>query len=212
MGVEASCAAGAREDAMKDPTVPRADTNAVTTRLLRRPRLLFLAVALLVGSVELLVVRSAGFRAQPELLGGAVVVDLVLLLPLLWYWLVIRRGRAPGISVVPVAVAAWLVADRRASRIRHLRLDVDRLLVAAGLRWTLSVPRGSVVRIRRPSVGEDFAGDGKLSTAILQPPTVVLELGEPVLAEGPFGVSRDVTILGLTVDEPERLEEALESG
>lgn len=41
---------------------------------------------------------------------------------------------------------------------------------------------------------------------------MVLELGEPVLAEDPFGVSRDVTLLGLTVDEPERLEEALESG
>lgn len=153
--------------------------------------------------------RRSGWGAVVLALSMAAGVEVVAVHALVSRWSLPAAWVLTALSLYGVL---WLVADWRASRIRHLLLDGDRLLVGTGLRWTLSVPRESVVRIRRPSVGEDFAGDGKLSTAILQPPTVVLELGEPVLAEGPFGVSRDVTLLGLTVDEPERLEKALESG
>lgn len=79
-------------------------------RPLRRPYLLFLAAVLLVAAAELVVVRSAAFSARPEVVGGAVVVDIVVLLPLLWAWLVVRPGRAPAVTVLPVAVAAWLAA------------------------------------------------------------------------------------------------------
>lgn len=97
----------------------------MTTRALRRPSVLFLAAALLVAAVELLVVRSAAFDARPGVLGGAVVVDVVILLPLLWAWLVVRPGRAPAVTVLPVAVAAWLAAKA--------------LLPAAGERWLHAV-------------------------------------------------------------------------
>lgn len=79
-------------------------------RLSHRPTAVFLAAALLVVAVEAFVAQSAGLRAHPDLLGVAVAVDLVVGIPLIWGWLMVRRGPAPAITLVPVTVAAWLAA------------------------------------------------------------------------------------------------------
>lgn len=80
----------------------------MTASLRSRPLLLFLAAAVLVGAAELAVVRSAAFAARPRLLGGAVAVDLLVVVPLLWAWLGVRRGGMPAATLLPVVAAAWL--------------------------------------------------------------------------------------------------------
>lgn len=79
-------------------------------RSARRSRLIFLGAASLIAAVELLLIRSVPFGRHPGLLGAAVTVDLVLVVPLLWLWLGVRRGGAPAVTVAPVAVGGWLLA------------------------------------------------------------------------------------------------------
>jgi hypothetical protein len=74
----------------------------------RRPHLVLAAALLLVAAAEVMVVQSAAFAARPRLLGGAVTVDLLVVVPLLWVWLGVRRGGMPAATLLPVLVAAWL--------------------------------------------------------------------------------------------------------
>lgn len=57
-------------------------------------------------AVEFTVVRSAIFAREPALLSLAVTFDLLVILPLLYYGLVVRRGRAPVLTLVPVLFAS----------------------------------------------------------------------------------------------------------
>ena len=80
----------------------------MTERLARRPLLLFLGAALAALAVEAAVVDAAAFRARPELLGGAVAFDLLVVVPALWAWLGIRRAGLPAVTLAPVLVVCWL--------------------------------------------------------------------------------------------------------
>lgn len=332
----------------------------MTERLARRPLLLFLGLALATLAVEAAVVDAAAFRARPELLGGAVTFDLLVVVPALWAWLAVRRAGLSAVTLAPVLVACWLaarallpagaegglelaaaaapalevallaylgfrvrrivracrgsdqtdavlrlregagavlgrgraarlvadeismfrylvrppadrspdgstaftyhrtggwgavvfavslavaaeatavhalvtgwsapaawvltglslysglwlVADWRATRTRPVRLGEDGLLVRTGLRWTARIPLSAVSVARRAEAGEAFDGDRELSTTLPGPPDVALELDRPVTVAGPFGIDRQVTRLGLAVDEPEAFLAALEA-
>jgi len=85
-------------------------------------------------------------------------------------------------------------------------------VVRAGLRWTAAIPRGHVLQARPPSPAEEFREEGALSLAPVGPPALVLELSGAADVEGPFGITRRVTTLGIPVDDPERLAARLEPG
>jgi hypothetical protein len=326
-----------------------------------RPGFVFLAAAALVVAAEILVTQTGALAARPELLGRAVTVDLLVVLPALWWWLGVRRSGAPPVTLVPVVVAAWwiakallpaesqawlrtaaavapaleaglllylglrirrirrayhgttpgdpvlrlraavaevlgagaasrlladeittlrylfrppglpvprgtetftthrrsgwgavvfalslvgavevvavhalvarwshpaawaltalsvygilwLVADWRATRARPVTLGGGSLVVRAGLRWNASIPRGRVLEARAPSPAEEFREEDALSLAPLGPPALVLELSAPTEVEGPLGISRRVTKLGIPVDDPERMAARLGGG
>lgn len=61
-------------------------------------------------------------------------------------------------------------------------------------------------RTRRPA-----PDDGYLSTVPVGSPRYVIELRTAVVATGPYGLTRGVQWIGLTVDEPERFEGRLRS-
>ena len=84
--------------------------SAARALVREHPRRLFASLALVALLVELAVVQSAGFARRPGLIGAAVTLDLVVLVPALWAWLGVRRGGAPGWSLVPVVVASTAAA------------------------------------------------------------------------------------------------------
>lgn len=150
--------------------------------------------------------RRSGWGGMVFALCLAVGIEVVAVHALVARW---SAGGAWVLTGLSLYGLLWLVADWRASRARPHLLDGDRLLVRAGLRWTASVPLATVRGVRRLPAGEDLRGEGELSTATPGASPVVLELSRPVTVDGPFGVSRQVTRLGLAVDDPDRLAEAL---
>jgi hypothetical protein len=66
----------------------------------------FGALAALALAAEFAIARSAAFAREPAVLSLAVTFDLLVGLPLLYYGLVVRRGRAPASTLVPVLFAS----------------------------------------------------------------------------------------------------------
>lgn len=80
----------------------------------RYPLSLFLSLATLLVLTEWLVIQSSSFSRGADRLALGVTVDLVVLLPLLYYWLIIRTGRWSKTSMVAVfsgcvGMAKWLL-------------------------------------------------------------------------------------------------------
>ena len=103
----------------------------------------------------------------------------------------------------------WLVGDYRAMRRRPHELRANALLVRYGLRWDLEATWNQVSLVRRTR--QPAAGDGYLSTVPIGSPRYVVELSEPTEATGPYGITREVRHVGLTVDDAEAFEERLRS-
>jgi len=71
----------------------------------------FAAIAIAVYGVALAVVRFVPRVDKPDLLSGAVTLDLVVLIPVTYYLLLVRSRRAPPISVVPVVLLSFAAAS-----------------------------------------------------------------------------------------------------
>jgi hypothetical protein len=157
----------------------------------------------------------ASFSYHRESGYGAVVAALVMvcgieavvvhLLVALWSataaWLLTALG---------VYTVVWLLGDYQAARLRALVVGEDALYVRLGLRWSLRVPYDQIVRVVPP--GREELGrrtPGYLHAVLLVAPQVVLELGGPMRARGPYGVGKEVTRVGIAVDDLEGLHAAL---
>jgi hypothetical protein len=75
-------------------------------------RLLFGVAAAFVVAADAAVVASRKFAIHPGPLSAAVLADVLLVVPLLWYALVVRSGAARPRSLLPVALACLAVAGR----------------------------------------------------------------------------------------------------
>lgn len=114
-----------------------------------------------------------------------------------------------GATLLTLYGALWLVADYRASVLRPVLLTPELLRVRTGLRWSVEVPRSQLARVQRT---RPAAMDPVLEAVLVGSPTLWIELRDPVVAQGPFGVTRVVRWIALAVDAPDQLTTALESG
>ncbi|MCX7851963.1 MAG: hypothetical protein N2383_04175 [Caldilineales bacterium] len=102
----------------------------------------------------------------------------------------------------------WIVGDYHAIRLHPIVLDRTHLHLRLGLRWRLSVPLTALVALRKPTQAEAKAFDD-VHFGLWGEPQWVLELAEPLTAEGLFGRRRTVRRVGITVDDPKGLATAL---
>jgi hypothetical protein len=121
------------------------------------------------------------------------------------------RSWSEAAAVVHIALSlygiVWLVGDYRAMRRRPHELRATGLRVRYGLRWDVEVAWEQVASVRRTR--QPVAGDGYLNTVPLGSPRYVVELCERTRATGPYGITREVGHIGLTVDDAEAFEQRL---
>lgn len=99
----------------------------------------------------------------------------------------------------------WFLADYRATRLRPILLDEETLLIRAGLRWTVRIPRGHVVALHKKGPkSEAFIRATLPSTTPLW-----IELAEPVTAQGPYGKLKQARWISVGVDDAKAFREAL---
>lgn len=75
------------------------------------PVTLFLALSLTVMFVERLVVRSTSFTQHPDIFSLAVTVDIAIGLPLLYYFLLVRKKYAAKGTLIPVFILSVVAAN-----------------------------------------------------------------------------------------------------
>jgi len=71
----------------------------------------FIALAVSICAAEIWIVSSAFFMQNPNALAFGVTVDLVIVIPSLYYFFVLRKKQAPIISLVPVIILSLAVAS-----------------------------------------------------------------------------------------------------
>ena len=124
----------------------------IRSRALRNPAALFTLIAISIAVCEIAIVRSAVFARNPDVASWGVTFDLTITIPLLYWFLLVRTGRARAITLAPVFVlctsAAAIIVPRSDQAFLHqLRwLAVPLEIVTVGL-LVVSVGR------RRPAGG-----------------------------------------------------------
>jgi hypothetical protein len=155
--------------------------------------------------------RRLGYGAVAAGLMMVVAVEVVPVHLLLALW---SPAAAWGLTALSVYSLLWLLGDYRAMVLRPTLLrrkgEGDVLEVRVGVRWNLSVPLSDVRSLRRAGAAPPpTLTPGYLRATPIGAPRLLLELAEPVVARGPYGWRREVSLLGLTVDDEPAFEELL---
>lgn len=112
------------------------------------------------------------------------------------------------LTILSLYTFLWLVADFHAIQLQPFRLTDEVLHLRVGLRWCVTVPLALISEIR-PVMAADLKGDDYLNLAVFGEPRLLLRLQEPVVVQGPLGIHKAASRIGLTVDEEGLFKEAL---
>lgn len=124
-----------------------------------KPWQMFLVLAAALVALESWVVTRPDFAAQPDVLGLAVTVDLTIGVPLLFFFLVVRRYHLTPLAVVPVFVLSVIAANalvppagQGTLRVIEYALPVVELTVFAILAYKVRGIVRAYRRLRPPAV------------------------------------------------------------
>ena len=106
------------------------------------------------------------------------------------------------LTLLSVYSAIWLIGDTRAIFRRPIRLDAEALRLRFGMRWSLDVPWLLVERVETGLSVKPDAEKPLEMVPLGAGANVRLKLREPVVADGPYGITRRCSEVLLYVDEP----------
>lgn len=97
--------------------------------------------------------------------------------------------------------AVWLIGDYHALRTRRSSLTSDALHIRFGLRWSVTIPLALIERVVPVQSEKQWKRKDVLKIAILEEPTWLVELREPVIARGLAGIRKEILGLALLPDQ-----------
>jgi hypothetical protein len=119
------------------------------------------------------------------------------------------------ITLLDVWGAIWLLGDYHAFRLRPLVVTHDRLDLHFGFRWSVSIPRELIAAIEPLALADAERlrrSHRYLRLSLLDEPTHAIRLRKPVRVHGAAGLVRNVTCIGLGVDDTAVLDALRNSG
>ena len=147
------------------------------------------------------------FTSHRESGWSAALVGLVLLLLVEGFPVHVMAARAhPMLAWLLTAATLysllWLFGDFHGLRLRPMRFTEDALWVRLGLRWNVRVPFAQIRAVVTPNAETEAALKRETLRAVLiGEASVVLELTEPLVATGPYGLTRRVKRIALAPDD-----------
>jgi hypothetical protein len=103
-------------------------------------------------------------------------------------------------AILSVYAIIWLIGDFRAMHARPHIITTDSLSLRLGLRWEVTITPDQIAEIR--STKRSLSDDEQfLNLTPVGNFNTILFLKEPVIAQGPYGLSKSVSSLGLILDD-----------
>jgi hypothetical protein len=118
-------------------------------------------------------------------------------------------GVAWFVTGLDLGGAIWLIGDYQAFRLRRLVVTNDAIELKFGFRWTATIPFALIDAIEPLSAQEDERlrrTRHYLRCSILEEPQHIIRLQQPVRVTGMAGFTREVSAIGLRVDDENVIE------
>lgn len=134
----------------------------------------------------------------------AVLVETAVVHMLVSQWIVWLAWilTASGISSI-----VWLLRDFNAARLNPSLITESGLELRTGLRWRADIDWAEVFG----TLDEQPADEESVSMTLFGQPDFWLECRQPILVHGPFGIKRNVRLIGLGVDDSGGFRTAIQS-
>jgi hypothetical protein len=94
----------------------------------------------------------------------------------------------------------WLLGDYRAMTLRPTLLTSNALHLRIGMRWQAEIPL-SEIRAVRPYQPTDALLPGYRRVTVMGGPQWAVDLRKPIVLEGPLGIRRTASCLGIVTDQ-----------
>jgi hypothetical protein len=155
--------------------------------------------------------RKSGTMGLVGALAAACMVETAVVHLLVSGWSAKAAWLLTALSVYGVL---WLVGIARSILLRPTVVSADALTVRIGMLSEAVVPLARIASVTELRGAATVArrAPGYLHASIFAAPRLMIELSEPVEARGLYGNRKQVTRIGLLVDEPRALAEALRQG
>ena len=143
--------------------------------------------------------ESSGYFTFALFLAIALVFEGVPMHLLLHRWSAATAWIATGLDVYALL---WIVALVRSLQLRPILVGADSIVCQAGLAWHVEIARDNIKAIHRVTGdGPPRKEPGYLRLVVINPPQWLIELHNPVTAQGMYGRRRTVSLIGLAVDD-----------
>jgi hypothetical protein len=126
-----------------------------------------------------------------------IVLETIGLHLLIQHWSPLVAWSLTGLSIYSIF---WMVGDFNAIRLHPIVLAGQALHLRSGSRWSATVPLSDIVDVQRPKRNDAKSRD-YLSFARAGEAQIVLVLKQPVRVSGLFGIAKDVSRIGLFLDD-----------
>ncbi len=144
--------------------------------------------------------RKTGYSALLALFFGLIAIETVVLHILIQHWSPLVAWILTGLSIYSLV---WLVGDYQAARLNPIVLSPDHLYIRTGLRWRVDVPLSNIRALRKATHADTQAPD-YLNAAVYGVAHYTLLLKEPMIVQGLLGIQKQVSNIGLIVDDEQR--------
>jgi hypothetical protein len=121
-----------------------------------------------------------------------------------------------ALTLTSVAALVWLVRDYRSLGAGAVRVEPGQLRLAIGRRFDVAIPFSAIARVIKPSFRDlpmPGTNEGRDYLNLMKPaaPNVLIGLSQPVRVRLPVGLHREVTRVGLKLDDPASFMHAVDS-
>jgi hypothetical protein len=149
--------------------------------------------------------RANGYAAVLGMFGFVIALETIGLHLIVQHW-------SPAIAWVLTALSlyslAWIVGDYHAARLHPIVLTPRVLHIRTGLRWRTDLDWSAIAAVTR-AASSTRPGTHDLNLAISGEPRLILDLKEPVIVHGLFGIQKKASRIGLSVDDEALFQAAL---
>lgn len=104
-------------------------------------------------------------------------------------------------TAMDVWALVWIAGDYHALRLRPSLVDADALHLRYGMRWNLTVPLEGIESVTPVRNESDWKQRGTLKVALLEDPSWLITLREPLMATGLAGIRKRVHAIAILPDD-----------